>query len=54
MVPGYAFERFDRRALRHWEPVETPVVVAGMGLAAAMLVLALRDLRAAPRGIRTA
>lgn len=40
MVPGYLFERFDRRALRHWDPVETPVVLAGAGLAAAMVALA--------------
>ena len=52
MVPGYLFERFDRRALRHWDPVETPIVVAGTGLAAAMVVLAVRDLRSTPRGMR--
>jgi hypothetical protein len=54
MVPGYLFERFDRRALRHWDPVETPVVVAGVGLAAAMVVLAVRDLYGTPRGMATA
>lgn len=42
MVPGYLVERFDREHLRHWDPVETPVVLAGAGLAAAM-VWAARD-----------
>lgn len=42
MVPGYLTERFDRQHLRHWDPVETPVVLAGAGLAAAM-VWAARD-----------
>lgn len=54
MVPGYLFERFDRQALRHWDPVETPVVIAGIGLAAAMAVLAVRDLYGTPGGMATA
>jgi hypothetical protein len=41
MVPGYLLERFGRAHLRPggFDPVETPVVVAGVGLAAAMAVL---------------
>jgi hypothetical protein len=41
MVPGYLMERYGRQHLRPggWDPVETPVVVAGLGLAAAMAVL---------------
>jgi hypothetical protein len=41
MVPGYPMERYDRQHLRPggWDPVETPVVVAGASLAAAMAVL---------------
>ena len=39
MVPGYLVERYDRAHLRHWDPVETPVAAAGLGLAAAMAVL---------------
>jgi hypothetical protein len=41
MVPGYLMERFDRAHLRPngFDPVETPVVVAGIALAAAMAVL---------------
>lgn len=41
MVPGYLVERFVRAHLRHsgWDPVETPVAAAGLGLAAAMVVL---------------
>jgi hypothetical protein len=41
MVPGYLMERHGRAHLhpRGFDPVETPVVVAGVGLAAAMAVL---------------
>jgi hypothetical protein len=41
MVPGYLMERHGREHLRRsgWDPVETPVVVAGLCLAAAMAVL---------------
>jgi hypothetical protein len=42
MVPGYLVERWGRTALRHPDPVETPVVAAGVLLAAAMVVLGLR------------
>ena len=40
-VPGYLFERFFRQHLRPrgWEPVETPVLVASLALAAGMAVL---------------
>jgi hypothetical protein len=40
-VPGYLSERFGRQHLRPggWDPVETPVLAAGIGLAAAMGVL---------------
>jgi hypothetical protein len=34
MTGGYLVERFDRAHLRHWDPVETPLVVASLGLAA--------------------
>jgi hypothetical protein len=50
MVPGYLAERFDRQHLRHWDPVETPVVLAGAGLAAAMVWAARGSLRG-PRGM---
>ncbi len=42
MVPGFLVERFVRAHLRPsgWDPVETPVAAAGLGLAAAMVVLA--------------
>ncbi len=42
MVPGYLVERLDRRRLTRVgaDPVETPTVVVGVGLAAAMAVLA--------------
>jgi hypothetical protein len=42
MVPGYLVERLDRRRLTRVgaDPVETPAVVVGVGLAAAMAVLA--------------
>jgi hypothetical protein len=41
MVLGYLMERSDRRRLRPsgFDAVETPVAVAGLGLAAAMAVL---------------
>jgi hypothetical protein len=41
MTPGYLAERYVRAHLRPggWDPVETPVVLAGLGLAAAMAVL---------------
>lgn len=41
MVPGYLMERHGRAHLRPGgrDPVETPVVLAGLGLAAAMGVL---------------
>ena len=44
MVPGYLMERYDREHLRPggWDLVETPVVVAGLVLAAAMAVLGHR------------
>lgn len=54
MVPGYVAERSDRAFLRHWDPVETPVVLAGLGLAATMVVLGCRDSTAEKRGMRPA
>jgi hypothetical protein len=48
MVPGYLAERFDRQHLRHWDPVETPVVLAGAGLAAAMVWVARGSLTGRP------
>ena len=44
MVPGYLMERYCRAHLRRrgLDPVETPVVLAGLGLAAAMGVLGHR------------
>jgi hypothetical protein len=54
MTGGYLVERFDRAHLRHWDPVETPVVVAGLVLAAAMAVLGGRGLRRQPAGMRRA
>jgi hypothetical protein len=42
MVPGYLMERYGREHLRRWDPVETPVVVTGLGLAAAMGVFGHR------------
>lgn len=44
MVPGYLMERYSRAHLRPGglDPLETPVVLAGLGLAAAMGVLAHR------------
>ena len=52
MVPGYLLERRGRASLRRWDPVETPVVVAGTGLALAMAVLGVRDWAAGNRGMR--
>jgi hypothetical protein len=45
MVPGYLMERHGRAHLRPsgFDPVETPVVLAGVALAAAMAVLGHRD-----------
>ena len=44
MAPGYLAERYVRAHLRRggWDPVETPVVVALIGLSAAMGVLGHR------------
>ena len=41
MVPGYLMERYGRAHLRPggFDPVETPVVLGGVGLAAVMAVL---------------
>ncbi|HVL98536.1 MAG TPA: hypothetical protein VM324_04505 [Egibacteraceae bacterium] len=41
MLAGYLAERLVRTRLRWhgWDPVETPLVVAGMGLSAAMVPL---------------
>ncbi|MCW2741461.1 MAG: hypothetical protein JWR45_1883 [Blastococcus sp.] len=45
MVPGYLMERSGRAHLRPGglDPVETPIVLAGLGLAVAMGVLGHRD-----------
>jgi hypothetical protein len=45
MVPGYLLERSGRRHLSPGglDPVETPVVLAGTALAAAMAVLGHRE-----------
>ena len=45
MVPGYLMERHGRARLRPGglDPIETPVVLTGLGLAAAMGVLGHRD-----------
>jgi hypothetical protein len=37
--PGYLFERYIRAHLRRFDPVETPVALASIGLAAGMGVL---------------
>jgi len=44
MVGGYLGERLDRHRLSPagWDPVESPLVGAGVGLAAAMALLGLR------------
>jgi hypothetical protein len=41
--PGYLFERYVRTHLRRFDPVETPIALAGVGLAAAMGVLGHRE-----------
>jgi hypothetical protein len=48
MVPGYLLERSGRQHLSvaGADPVETPLVVAGVALAAAMAVLGHRDVSA--------
>jgi len=45
MVPGYLMERYGRAHLRPGglDPLETPVLLAGLGLAAVMGVLGHRD-----------
>jgi hypothetical protein len=43
MVPGYLLERSGREHLSRADPVETPVVLAGTALAAAMAVLGHRE-----------
>ena len=45
MVPGYLMERHGREHLRPggWDAVETPVVIAGVALAAAMGILGHRE-----------
>jgi hypothetical protein len=47
MVGGYLIERLGQRRLSPsgWEPLETPLVVAGTGLAVAMAVLGRRARR---------
>ena len=49
MVPGYLMERFGRASLRPrgLDPVETPIEVAGVGLAAAMAVLGHQEVSGA-------
>jgi hypothetical protein len=44
MVAGYLLERLGRRRLRPsgWDAVESPTVIAGLSLAAAMALLGLR------------
>src|SRR4051794_9155390 len=41
--PGYLFERYVRAHLGRFDPVETPVALASIGLAAAMGVLGHRE-----------
>jgi hypothetical protein len=45
MVPGYLMERYGRAHLRPGglDPIETPILLAGVGLAAAMGVLGHRE-----------
>jgi hypothetical protein len=45
MTGGYLVERSGRAHLRHWDPVETPLVAASLGLAVAMAVLGGLGLR---------
>jgi len=44
MVAGYLLERLGRRRLRPsgWDAAESPIVIAGLSLAAAMALLGLR------------
>ena len=44
MVAGYLLERLGRRRLRRsgWDAAESPLVIAGLSLAAAMALLGLR------------
>ena len=44
MVAGYLLERLGRRRLRRsgWDAAESPIVIAGLSLAAAMALLGLR------------
>jgi hypothetical protein len=60
MVPGYLGESLVRRRLHpsQWDPLESPLVVAGLSLAAAMAVVGLtardddaRSLRAEPHEV---
>src|SRR5262252_5784901 len=50
MVAGYLLERLGRRRLRPsgWDAAESPAVIAGLGLAAAMALLGLRPRRRPP------
>jgi hypothetical protein len=41
--PGYLCERYVRAHLRRFDPVETPIALAGVALAGAMGVLGHRD-----------
>src|SRR5690242_14164733 len=41
--PGYLFERYVRAHLRGFDPVETPIALASIGLAAGMGVLGHLD-----------
>ena len=52
MTAGYLAERLARERLRPagWDRAETPVVTAGLSLAAAMAVLGLRSADTAPQG----
>ena len=50
MVAGYLLERLGRRRLRPsgWDAAESPIVIAGLSLAAAMALLGLRPQEAEP------
>jgi len=52
MVAGYLLERLGRRRLRPsgWDAAESPTVIAGLSLAAAMALLGLRAPAAASTG----
>ena len=41
--PGYLFERYIRAHVRRFDPVETPIALASIGLAAGMGVLGHRE-----------